>query len=132
MSQKPEFDFKSFSIKKEFAENLEDFVKAHPELGYRSIAQFLEDSARRRLEELQAQIKEPPRFEQINIDENGTKILDRKIHEVIQVYIKPQGIKCGLDQTSDCEHVNFALTLKDVRETIRRHKKEGWLKLPDV
>jgi Holliday junction resolvasome RuvABC ATP-dependent DNA helicase subunit len=123
-------DYTGISIKEEFAGSIEQFIDAHPELGYRSIAQFLEDSARRRLEELQAQIKEP-RFEQINIDENGTKILDRKIHEVIQVYIKPQGIKCGLDQTSDCEHINFALTLKDVRETIRRHKKEGW-KLPDV
>ena len=131
MSRKTEFDFKSYSIKKEFAERLEDFVKAHPELGYRSVAQLLEDSTRRRLEDLQSQIKEPPRFEQINIDENGTKILDRKIREVVNVYIKPQGIKCGLDQTDNCEHISFALTLQDVRETIRNHRKEGW-KLPDV
>ena len=87
MSHKPEFDFKSFSIKKEFAEKLEAFIKTHPELGYRSVAQFLEDSSRRRYEELLSQIKEPPRFEQINIDENGTKILDRKIREVVNVYI---------------------------------------------
>lgn len=130
MPRKP--DYTGISIKEEFATSIEEFIEAHPQLGYRSIAQFLEDSARHRLEELQSQIKEPPRFEQINIDENGTKILDRKIREVIQVYIKPQGIKCGLDQTSDCEHVNFALTLKNVRETIRKHKKEGWTKLPDI
>ena len=78
MSHKPEFDFKSFSIKKEFAEKLEAFIKSHPELGYRSVAQFLEDSSRRRYEELISQIREPPRFEQINIDENGTKILTEK------------------------------------------------------
>lgn len=131
MSRNPEFDFKSFNLKKEFAEKLKDFIKEHPEWGYRSVAQFLEDSARRRFEELQSQIKEPPRFEQINCDENGAKILDRKIHEVIQIYIKPQGIKCGFDLTDDCEHVKFALTKEDVREAIRKHKKEGW-NLPDA
>ena len=131
MSRKTEFDFKSYSIKKEFAERLEEFIEAYPELGYRSVAQLLEDSTRRRLEDLQSQMKEPPRFEQINIDENGTKILDRKIHEVVNVYIKPQGIKCGLDQVDNCEHIDFALAQKDVKENIRRHKKEGW-KLPDV
>ena len=131
MSHKPEFDFKSFSIKKEFAEKLEAFIKGHPELGYRSVAQFLEDSSRRRYEELISQIREPPRFEQINIDENGTKILDRKIREVVNVYIKPDGIKCGFHQTDNCEHVHYALTLIDVRETISKHKQEGW-KLPDI
>lgn len=131
MSHKQEFDFKSFSIKKEFAESLEAFIKNHPELGYRSVAQFLEDSSRRRLEELKSQIKEPPRFEQINIDENGTKILDRKLHEVVNVYIKPNGIICGFDQTDNCEHIHYALALRDVKETIGKHKQEGW-KLPDV
>ena len=60
MSKKPEF--KSVSVKEEFAESIEEFIYQHPSLGYRSIAQFLEDSARRRLEELKAQVKTIPHF----------------------------------------------------------------------
>jgi phage terminase large subunit-like protein len=52
---KPEY--KSISIKEEFAQDIENFVKENPRLGYRSIAQFLEDSARRRLEDLRSRQK---------------------------------------------------------------------------
>jgi hypothetical protein len=69
---------------------------------------------------------ELPRFEQINSDENGVKILDRQIHEVADIYVKPEGIKCLLDESDDCEHIAFALSLPKVKETIRKHKKEGW------
>lgn len=72
-----------------------------------------------------------PRFEQINSDENGVKIHDRVLHEVVEVYIKPKGIQCSYDQTDQCEHVSFALTLPEVKAQIRKHRKEGW-KLPDV
>lgn len=129
MPRKPEYC--GISIKEEFAQGIETFIKAHPEFGYRSIAQLMEDASRRRLEELKSQIKELPRFEQVNSDVDGVKILDREIHEVVQVFIKPQGIKCGFHQTELCEHIDFALTQKDVRETIKERKKEGW-KLPDV
>lgn len=129
MSAKKEYEFKSYSIKKEFAEKIEEFIKTHPEFGYRSVATLLEDSTRRRLEELQEQIKELPQFEQINSDENGVKIHDRKIHQVVQIYIKPQGIRCGFHQTNECEHIEFALKQKDVQETIRKRKLNGW-KLP--
>lgn len=49
-------DFRSISIKDEFADDIEKFIQRHPQLGYRSIASFLEDSARRRLEELRRPI----------------------------------------------------------------------------
>lgn len=129
MLKKPEF--KSFSIKEEFACSIEDFIRAHPEFGYRSIAQFLEDSSRRRLEELKINLKTLPRFEPVNCDPEGCKILDRQIKRVVDVYIRPEGIKCSLHHTDTCEHVEFALTLKDVTEIIKKKKKEGW-KLPDV
>ena len=45
-------EYRKISIKKELADAIERFVKANPEYGYRSIAAFLEDSARRRMEEI--------------------------------------------------------------------------------
>ena len=71
-----------------------------------------------------------PRFEQINSDENGVKILDRQLRKV-DVHFKPSGVTCTHDQTSDCEHVHFALAQRDVQKIIRKKQKEGW-KLPDV
>ena len=46
--------FRRISLKKELVDYVEEFIHDHPELGYRSIAQFVEDSMRRRAEELQA------------------------------------------------------------------------------
>jgi hypothetical protein len=130
MSKKP--DFKSVSIKEEFAESIEQFVKEHPELGYRSIAQFLEDASRRRLEELKAQIKTLPRFEQVNSDANGVKILDRELHKVVDVYFKPTGIRCTFHQSDSCEHVDFAVKQPDVKRILMQKRKEGWkIDVPD-
>lgn len=124
-------EFKSISMKEEFAESIEAFVKEHPEFGYRSIAQFLEDASRRRLEELKKQVKPLPRFEQINCDTDGCKILDRQLKRVADIHIKPTGIQCSIHHTDTCEHVEYALAQKDVRELVQKRKKEGW-KLPDV
>ena len=72
-----------------------------------------------------------PRFEKINSDADGVKILDRELENDVQVYIKPNGITCSHDGTDDCDHVKFALGFPEVRELIRKHRKEGW-KLPIV
>jgi len=45
-------EYRKISIKKELADVIERFVKANSGYGYRSIAAFLEDSARRRMEEI--------------------------------------------------------------------------------
>jgi len=125
-------EYRGISIKEEFASSIETFIKEHPELGYRSIAQFLEDSSRRRLEQLRAEIKPLPRLEQINADEDGVKIFDRQLHEVIQVYFKPSGVRCGYHQSNSCEHVVFALKEPDVREIIKKKQREGWkIELPE-
>jgi hypothetical protein len=124
-------EFKSISIKEEFAESIEAFVKEHPEFGYRSIAQFLEDASRRRLEDLKRQVRPLPRFEQVNCDEQGCKVLDRQLKRVADIIIKPEGIRCSIHHTDTCEHVEFALSQKEVQQLIKKRKLEGW-KLPDV
>ncbi len=40
------------SIKKELLEPVGEFIKENPQLGYRSLAQFIEDAIRRRADEL--------------------------------------------------------------------------------
>ena len=122
--------FRTISVKTELANKIEEFVKGHPEYGYRSISQFMEDAARKRLEQLEV-LSPIPRFEIINHDENGVKLLDRQLHRVVDVYIKPVGIKCSECDSSDCVHVSYVLQQPDIQKLIRRKRKEGW-KLPDV
>jgi hypothetical protein len=72
-----------------------------------------------------------PRFEKINNDEDGVKILDRHLADDVQVYIKPTGIICGYDKSEDCDHIQYALSFPEVRQLIKKRRKQGW-KLPNV
>jgi len=66
------------------------------------------------------------RLEKINTDSNGTKILDRELREVIQVYIKPNGITCDHCRVNNCEHVDFALSIPEIKQLIHTKRKDGW------
>ena len=128
----PRNEYTGVSIKEEFAQSVEDFIKDHQTLGYRTLTQFIEDATRRRLEELKAEVKALPRLEQVNTDDNGIKIFDRQLHEVIQVYFKPSGVRCGYHQSNSCEHVIFAFKQSEVKKIIDKKIKEGWqIDLPD-
>jgi len=118
--------YRSISVKTELADFIEQYINANPQHGYRSISQFMEDATRRRLEELKVSESQLPRMEQVNSDENGVKIFDRQLRKVVDVHFKPSGITCTYDQTSDCEHVRFALAQPNIQDIIRRKKKEGW------
>jgi hypothetical protein len=123
--------YKNISIKTEFAETIEAFINENPQLGYRSIAAFLEDASRRRLEDLKALQKAYSRFEHFNMGMDGVRIVDRKLKRIADVYFKPEGIWCGLDNKSDCEHIDFALSVPEIQGIIERRRKEDW-KLPEV
>jgi hypothetical protein len=72
-----------------------------------------------------------PRFEQINFDNEGVKILDRELHRVADVYFQPKGVKCNLCNAENCVHIDFALSQPQIQKVIRARKKEGW-KLPEI
>lgn len=124
MSSKPAY--RTISMKTEFVDYLEQFIKTNPQYGYRSLAQFLEDSSRRRLEDLNTQQTQFPRMIRINANDNGIRVWDNKIRREVEVLFKPTGVSCSIDGTSDCEHVSFALTQSDVQATIKKKRKEGW------
>jgi len=122
--------YRTISVKTELADFIEKFVEKNPQYGYRSIAQFMEDAARKRLENLDV-LGTLPRFEHFNKGPNGVRITDRKLHMIADIYFKPDGIFCELDQRDYCEHIDFALTVPEIQDIIRERRKDGW-KLPDV
>ena len=64
-----------------------------------------------------------PKLEYFNIDENGVKILDRELNIIAQIYFRPEGAFCEYCKTSNCKHIQEALTWPLVQENLR---KKGW------
>lgn len=69
-------------------------------------------------------------LEHFNLDEKGVKILDRSLGtpnspngRIIDVFFKPTGAWCGLDESASCRHVKFALSLLAVNQILER---KGW------
>jgi len=82
--------------------------------------------------EVQANIisEDLARMAHFNLDENGVRILDPSLAtpnspkgRIIDVYFKPKKILCEYDESSDCRHVKYALSLQIVQEIL---KKKGW------
>lgn len=125
---KKDADYKGVSLKRDLVEQIEKFVEDNPQ--YKSTADFLHESARVRMEEIN-KAKNNPRFEHFNINDTGVRITDRQIGMIAEIYFKPQGIFCDIDKSNTCEHIDFALTVPAIQEIIRKRKKEGW-KLPEI
>jgi hypothetical protein len=72
----------------------------------------------------------PPRtMWHLNLNEDGVIIWDPTIPEAVQIRFSPRGIECLYDKSSDCRHIQFALSQQDIQEVIKKRKREGW-KLP--
>jgi len=68
-----------------------------------------------------------------NLDEKGVRILDRGLAtensprgRIVDIYFKDKKAWCEHDDSFDCKHVEYALSLPVVQEIL---KKKGW-KLP--
>jgi hypothetical protein len=64
-----------------------------------------------------------PRFQHINTYEDHAKIADYESRKIVSVYFRDNEAYCDLDDAMDCEHIECALTLDDVREAL---KANGW------
>ena len=123
--------YRGVSLQRELVNLIEEYIKAHPEMGYKSLADFVTDAVREKCEELKilTPAAELPPVEHFNISENGVRILDRTIKNgvsngrIIDVYFKPDGIWCEYCGTDNCRHVEFALNIPKVRKILI---EKGW------
>jgi len=124
----PEDDHVTVKIPKDLTQEMD---KLKGRYGFRSRGEIAKEAIRRLINYYEE--KEPilPRFEQINCDIDGVKILDRQLRHVADVHFKPEGIFCKLCEKDACEHIDFALSQSDVQELVRKKHREGW-KLPDI
>jgi len=131
--------YRGVSLQRELINRIEEYIKTHPEMGYKSLADFVTDAVREKCEKLKilaSSFELPPR-EHFNLNENGVRILDRTLSNgvsrgrIIDVYFRPEGIWCEHCQADDCPHIKFALTVPAIQEIIKKKRSEGW-NLPQI
>jgi hypothetical protein len=131
--------YRGVSLQRELVNLIEEYIKVHPETGYKSLADFVTDAVREKCERLKILMptSQQPKIEHFNISENGVRILDRTIKNgvsngrIIDVYFRPEGIWCEYCQTSNCRHIRFALSIPKIQEILKKKRAEGW-KLPEI
>lgn len=128
----PKGQYRGVSIAKELLDRIDKFIEENPNQGYSSLADFVTDSCRRRLEDLGVV---PPMLSvmDINVEEGGNQVLlwDTKLKRSIAVKFTENEIKCQDCDSDTCYHVEYALSLTKVQQEFERRKKLG-LKVPDV
>jgi len=83
--------YRCMTLQRELVDKIEQYIKDYPEKGYKSIADFVTDAARRRAGELRL-FHVTPRFEHFNTDKDRMVILDRKLGphaNVVTLSVKP-------------------------------------------
>jgi hypothetical protein len=123
--------YRGVSLQRELINLIEEYIKAHPEMGYKSLADFVTDAVREKCSELKilGAASELPQLEHFNVSEQGVRILDRTITNgssrgrIIDVYFKPDKVLCEYCGTEDCRHVEFALNIPKVRRILN---EKGW------
>jgi len=123
--------YRGVSLQRELINLIEEYIKAHPEMGYKSLADFVTDAVREKCSELKILVaaSELPQLEHFNISENGVRILDRSLANgmsrgrIIDVYFKPDKVLCEYCGSDNCKHIEFALSIPKVRKILI---EKGW------
>ena len=127
--------YRGMSFPRELVDKIEEYIKTHPEMGYKSLADFVTEAIREKSRDLKILAPESsrvslPSIEHFNLSETGVRLLDRTITNgggstgrIIDVYFKPDQVYCEHCDSTDCRHVKFALAIPKVQEILRQ---KGW------
>jgi len=119
-----EDDYVTVRIPKELSEEADKLIGKK---GFRSKAEIVKEALRELIDHYGAD----KHFQMLHHSSDGVKVRDVRLGQVADIKISPEGIYCPICDASNCEHIRFALDQPDVKNLIRRKKKEGW-KLPDA
>jgi len=59
-----------------------------------------------------------PKFNHVNLNEDGVILLDVENGDLTKVYFKPEGLYCEECKSNNCVHIRFALSLPKVQEIL--------------
>lgn len=118
--------YRGISLQRELVDKIEQYINAHPETGYKSLADFITDAVRKRCEELKILVPvslEPPILEHFNVNQDHVTVIDRKRRMFADVYFRNTRVYCELCEKENCEHVKYTLNLQKVQKALR---EKGW------
>ena len=127
----PMYNYRGISLQRDLVDMIENYIKVHSEMGYKSLADFATDAIREKCEKLgvfNPQMIGPP-LEHFNISERGVRVLDRTLGNgtargrIIDVYFTPETVLCEYCDSSSCRHVHFALSIPAVQKIVQ---EKGW------
>ena len=119
--------YRGVTLQRELVNKIEEYIRNHPETGYKSIADFVTDAVREKCEELKILVPispEQPELEHFNVYEDHVTIIDRKMRRIPNVFFRNNTIFCDVCETKDCRHIRYALRLPKV---IRVLSEKGWV-----
>jgi hypothetical protein len=104
---------------------ISDFLESDKaqSLGFRFKSDIINAALRDFLIRYGVQLETGPRFTHFNVYEDHATIMDRERNRLVDVYFRNGRAYCELDQTSHCEHIDFALTQPKIVDPLRQR---GW------
>ena len=125
--------YRGLSLPKDLVDTIEEYIIAHPEMGYKSLADFATDAIREKGEKLRIfrHTPELPLMEHFNLDDDGVQILDRTLAsrlssgKVVDIHFRPEGIWCSHCQAGSCRHIDFALAVPAIEEVVEKKRRGG-------
>jgi Arc/MetJ-type ribon-helix-helix transcriptional regulator len=111
----------SISIPEKTINKIKKLIEQNPHLGYTSTSAYVTDALRRLFREHSSHV---PRYLSVKIQENHIILRDNKLGRDVTVRFKTGGIAhCDHCDASDCEHIDYVLTLHEVTKFLKRR---GW------
>ena len=114
--------YRGISLQRELVDTIEEYIKNHPEAGYKSLADFVTEAVRKRCEELKILGPRPdlPALEHFNVNQDHVTVIDHKRRMFADVYFREGHVYCELCEKENCEHVQYVLGLSKVQEALKR------------
>jgi hypothetical protein len=126
--------YRGLSLHRDLVTSIEEYINAHPEMGYKSLADFATDAIREKCERLGIFTPKPalPMLEHFNLNGTGVRVLDRALAgkstsgKIVDIYFRPEGIWCDYCDSDSCRHIDFALSVPAIQEIVVMKRREGW------
>ncbi|MEM1601669.1 MAG: ribbon-helix-helix domain-containing protein [Candidatus Bathyarchaeia archaeon] len=94
--------FRGISLPSDLVDEIERLIKENPQLGYRSLADFIIDAVRAKIRDLGLEL---PAYSIVERSMNGITIWDGREKKFIKIIIDENGYKCTYCDSRRCEHI---------------------------